>query len=212
MSIPNFYHPLRIFVMKKRSLFSLIGATLLVTACGSNEVQPNNAAVALECAFPDAPTIAAPLWVCDAPVDGVEVCAVGIAKKSIGGPAFMKTMAATDGRIRLAQQMQSHVSSMVKQFIQSTGNGSQELIDEANTSVSKVITKETLHGSRVYRTITSPNGSLYALVGISPAMAKQKTAEAITTSINNDKALWQQFLAKKAQDELAAEIAGMQAP
>ena len=122
----------------------------------------------------------------------------------------MKTMAATDGRVRLAQQMKSHVSNMVKQFIQSTGNGDQETIDEANTSVSKVVTKETLSGSKIYKTRVSPNGALYALVGLSPAIAEQAAKAAINTSMNNDKALWQQFLANKAQDELSAEITKMQ--
>jgi hypothetical protein len=43
-------------------------------------------------------------------------------------------------------------------------------------------------------------------------MAMKKTQEAIQTSMNNDKAAWQQFKAKQGQDELAAAIAAGQAP
>jgi len=72
-------------------------------------------------------------------------------------------------------------------------------VDKVNTSVTKQITKEELSGSKVYKTRTSPNGTLYVLVGLDTENAVQVTQAALKTSMNNDQALWQQFKAHKAR-------------
>lgn len=177
----------------------------LMAGCSSTEKKE-----VADCTFPDAPDTAAPGWVCDEPVEGVEVSAVGSAAKSGAGHSFMKQMAATDGRVQLAQQMRVHVKNMVKQYVETTGAADDETVDKVNTSVTKQITKETLIGSKVFKTRTSPTGTLYVLVGLDKSNAIQVTQDALKTSMNNEKALWQQFKASKAQDELAAEIANMQ--
>jgi hypothetical protein len=41
------------------------------------------------------------------------------------------------------------------------------------------------------------------------SVAASATQNALRTSMNNDRALWQQFKAQKGQDELAASIANM---
>ena len=179
--------------------------TLLLTGCGSDEIKQE----APDCVFPDSPTTDAPGWVCDQPVEGVEVSAVGMAEKSAAGHSFMKNMAATDARVHLAQSMKVHVQNMVKQYAETTGAADSETVDKVNTSVTKQITDETLVGTKIYKTRTSPNGTLYVLLGMDAAMAAQATENALKTSMGNDKALWQQFKAQKAQDELAADIANM---
>ena len=187
------------------SLASVLTMTLVLTACGSDEVKP----VVADCVFPDAPGTAAPGWVCDEPVEGVEVSAVGVAEKSAAGHSFMKNMAATDARVQLAQSMKVHVQNMVKQYAETTGAADSETVDKVNTSVTKQITDETLVGTKIFKTRTSPNGTLYVLLGMDPSTASQATQNALKTSMGNDKALWQQFKAKKGQDELAASIANM---
>jgi hypothetical protein len=193
-------------MMRIEAKFLAIAAAVgLMAGCagtGSKEM--------VDCTFPDAPDTAAPGWVCDEPVEGVEVSAVGSATKSGAGHSFMKQMAATDARVQLAQQMRVHVKNMIKQYVETTGAADSETVDKVNTSVTKQITKETLIGSRVYKTKTSPTGTLYVLVGLDKSNAIQVTQDALKTSMNNDQALWQQFKASKAQDELAAEIANMQ--
>ncbi len=188
----------------KNSLFAVSGVALsvLLAACSPEEVK-----VALDCAFPDAPNTAAPSWVCDEPVEGVEVSAVGSAEKSAAGHSFMKNMAATDARVQLAQGMKVHVSNMVKQYAETTGAASSETVDKVNTSVTKQITDQSLIGTKIYKSRTSPNGTLYVLLGMDSSSAATATQEALRTSMNNDKALWQQFKAQKGQDELAAAIA-----
>jgi hypothetical protein len=42
-------------------------------------------------------------------------------------------------------------------------------------------------------------------------VTKEATEQILKTSMNNERALWQQFKAAKGQDEMAAEIAKMAA-
>jgi hypothetical protein len=177
--------------------------TLAVAACSST---PAKVAPVAECVFPGT-SQAAPLWVCDAPVDGMTVGAVGSAPKSDAGIAFMKQMAATDARVQLAQNMKVHVENMIKQYAETTGAGSKETVDRVNTSVTKQITDQTLQGTRIFRSIVAPDGTMFVLVGLDDAAVQQLTESAVKTSMGNDQAAWQQFKAQKGQDELAAEIA-----
>ncbi len=123
--------------MKLRALFAVATTTLLV-ACASN--QPTQAPVA-SCVFADGSGQAAPEWVCGAPVDGLDLSAVGYADKSAAGPNFMKQMAATAARVELAQTMKVEVQNMIKQYAETTGTGDSETVDRVNTSVTKQITK-----------------------------------------------------------------------
>ncbi|NDY90656.1 LPP20 family lipoprotein [Ideonella livida] len=191
----------------RRILMIATGVTVALTlaACGSKPAKP--AEEVAECVFPDAPKVKAPGWICNMPVEGVAVSAIGSHEKSAAGFAFMQDQATAAARVRLAQQMRVHVTNMVKQYAETTGAAGSETVDKVNTSVSKLITVETLSGSRVYRSYTSPTGMVYVLVGLDPKLAEQSTAAALRTSMNNDRAAWQQFRAKKGQDELADDIA-----
>ena len=189
---------------------SLVKITLavsisLLAACGGEEVKQ----AAPDCVFPDAPDTPAPGWICNEPVPGIAVSAVGVAEKSAAGNSFMKNMAATDARVQLAQAMKVQVQNMVKQFAETTGAADTETVDKVNTSVTKQITDQTLIGSRIYKTRTSPNGALYVLLGMDGGATAAAAEKALRTSMNNDRALWQQFKAKKSQDELAEAIANM---
>jgi len=174
-----------------------------VAACSSAPAKVEKMA---ECVFPGSDK-EAPLWVCDAPVEGMTVGAVGAAAKSDAGIAFMKQMAATEARVQLAQNMKVQVQNMIKQYAETTGAASAETVDRVNTSVTKQITDQTLQGTRIFRSIVGPDGTMYVLVGLDEAGAQKLTETALKTSMNNDQAAWQQFKAQKGQDELAAEIA-----
>ena len=174
-----------------------------VAACSSAPAKVEKMA---ECVFPGSDK-EAPLWVCDAPVEGMTVGAVGAAAKSDAGIAFMKQMAATEARVQLAQNMKVQVQNMIKQYAETTGAASAETVDRVNTSVTKQITDQTLQGTRIFRSIVGPDGTMYVLVGLDEAGAQKLTETAVKTSMNNDQAAWQQFKAQKGQDELAAEIA-----
>jgi len=179
--------------------------TFLLAACSSGDVKLD----APDCVFPDAPDTPAPGWVCDEPVDDIAVSAVGVASKTAAGHSFMKSMATTDARVQLAQSMRVHVQNMVKQYAEVTGAADTETVDKVNTSVTKQITDEDLIGTKILKTRTSPNGALYILLGMDAAVAATAAENALKTSMNNDRALWQQFRAQKGQDELASSIANM---
>lgn len=191
-------------VKNKLYMLGIAVLTALLAACGGEVKQ-----AAPDCVFPDAPGTAAPGWVCDEPVEGVEVAAVGAAEKSAAGHSFMKNMAATDARVQLAQRMKVHVQNMVKQYAETTGAASTETVDKVNTSVTKQITDQTLVGTKIFKSRVSPNGTLYVLLGMDEKSTATATQEALRTSMNNDAALWQQFKAQKGQDELASSIANM---
>jgi len=186
-------------------LIAGVAFTSLLTGCGGDKKED-----VADCVFPDAPGTAAPGWVCDEPQKDLEVSAVGSAAKSGAGHDFMKTMASTAARVQLAQNMKVQVRNMVKQYIETTGAADSETVDKVMTSVTKQITNETLVGTKIYKTRTSPNGNLYVLVGMDEASVQQATQKAVKTSMKNERALWQQFKAQKTQDELAAEISKME--
>ncbi len=183
-----------------------LALTMLLVGCsGTDEIKQATA----DCVFPDSPTAAAPGWICDEPVVGIAVSAVGVAEKSAAGHSFMKNMAATDARVQLAQSMKVHVQNMVKQYAETTGAADAETVDRVNSSVTKQITDATLVGTKIFKTRTSPNGTLYVLLGMDASIAVTMAENALKSSMNNDRALWQQFKAQKAQDELASSIANM---
>ncbi|MGB5520135.1 MAG: LPP20 family lipoprotein [Gammaproteobacteria bacterium] len=184
-------------------LLGVISVAVMLTACGKE----GSILEVTECVFPDATDEEAPYWVCDQPVKELAVSAVGVAEKSAAGHSFMKTMAATDARVQLAQRMQVHVNNMVKQYAETTGAADSETVDKVNASVTKQITDQSLLGTKIYKTVLSPNGSLYVLLGMDENATAEVTQNALRTSMRNDAALWQQFKAQKAQDELAASIA-----
>jgi len=195
--------------MKTRiNILGVIALAVMLTACGKDDALKE----AAECVFPDAPDESAPGWVCDLPVEGLAVSAVGVAEKSAAGHSFMKNMAATDARVQLAQRMKVQVQNMVKQYAETTGAADAETVDKVNTSVTKQITDQTLLGTRIYKTRTSPNGTLYVLLGMDENAVAEATQNALKTSMGKDSALWQQFKAQKGQDELAAAISEMKQP
>jgi len=183
-----------------------IAATALLAACSSNKPAPEAVA---DCVFADGSGQAAPAWVCGAPVDGLDLSAVGYADKSGAGPNFMKQMAATAARVELAQTMQVEVENMIKQYAETTGAADSETVDQVNTSVTKQITKESLVGSRIFRQMPTPSGGMVVLVGLDADTVNQLAKEALKTSMNNERALWQKFQAGKSFDEMAEEIANM---
>jgi LPP20 lipoprotein len=193
--------------MSKKSNMLLISVVALgLAACAA----PAKKEVVAECVFPNSEK-AAPLWVCDGPVEGVAVSAVGSFPKSAAGTDFMKQQAATSARVKLAQQMKVHVQNSIKQYAETTGAGDKETVDQVYTATTKQITDQTLVGTKIFRSAQGPDGAMYVLLGMDEASTQKLTESALKTSMNNEKALWQKFQAGKAQDEMAADIAKMKA-
>lgn len=158
------------------------------------------------CTFPGT-NVPAPAWVCDEPVEGWEVTAPGSAEKSAAGYAFQKQMATTAARVALVQQTRAYVANMVKQYVSATGTGAAETVDAVNMSVTRQISEGTLVGSKVIKSVVGPDGRLWVLVGIDRAFVESLAKQAVATSLRNDRAIWQEIKARKADAELVQEIA-----
>lgn len=184
---------------------AFFAAILFLAGCAGPAAN-TTVAVPTDCIFPDSPKDRAPDWVCDTPVEGVEISAVGIASPSAAGPGFMKDVAAANARAELARQLKVHVKDMVKRYVETTGAADSETVDKLNSVVDKQVTDQFVTNSRIFRSTTSPEGSLYVLVGLDPKMTENSSREMLNTSYRNDNALWQQFRAKQGFDELREEI------
>ena len=130
-------------VTSRNFLIAIGLAATFLTGCSGD------AKVAQVCTYPDAPDVPAQNWICDVPVDGIEVSAVGSHKIGAAGAGFAKQMATTKARVQLAQMMKVHVSNMIKQYAETTGAGDSETVDQVNTSVTKQITNEDVVGSKL---------------------------------------------------------------
>ena len=191
-------------------MFKVVGvmvAAMTLAACSKDAVETPPVAAVPECVFADGSNQAAPLWVCGAPVEGVELSAVGYSEKSAAGPNYMKQMAATAARVELAQVLSLDLQNMVKQYVETTGAGDAETVDRVNSVVTKQITDQTLIGSKVIRQIPTPSGGLVVLVGLNPEQAGNMAQDILRTSMKNEAAVFQKLQAEKSFDELAEEIA-----
>lgn len=187
-------------------VFACLTATSVVvlagcqTSGGQREPDP-------DCVFPQTQA-RAPVWVCRQGTgpEGAAIWDVGSYQKTAAGVAFQQDQAALNGRSRLVQQMRSVVTSGLKQAIETTGAGKSETVDQLASSTAKLISSETLIGSRVFRTAYAPDGTAYVLVGIDEAGARRVIDTAVKTSQNNDRAQWQTVQSARLQVDLSAEI------
>jgi len=150
----------------------------------------------------------APSWVCDGgtTMEG-GLFAVGSAEKSPLGPSFQRTEAAAAARDALSRQISLKVKNMFKQFQATTGIGDAQTAEKATQNVSKQVSATTLAGSKVMKVWISPKGTMYALVGMpDPKAVQEQVKQATKTSLKNDQALWQKFLAQKADKDLDAAV------
>ncbi|RME86529.1 MAG: hypothetical protein D6771_01735 [Zetaproteobacteria bacterium] len=148
----------------------------------------------------------APSWVLNAKSTGSVLVAVGSAKaQSPEMIQFAREEAMAAARDELARQMSVRVKNMVKRFMQTTGVGDAKTVDRVSATVSKQVTNQVLSGSHQTDLWISPSGVVWVRVELDPKMAREAVVQAMRTSMTKE-ALWQQFQAKKAFDELQAEI------
>lgn len=178
----------------------LVGILMLSFGCSSKQVALDGSK--LNACFSDAPT-----WVIAGGAEG-GVSAVGAAKISKAGFNFSRTEALANGRDEIARILAVKVNNMFKTFTQSTGIGDTETVDKVSANVSKQVASQMLSGSKQLNlwVAPSPCDEIYVLVGVDANMAQTAIKEQTMSSFKNEQALWQQFQAKKAQDELEAAV------
>lgn len=183
--------------MKKLMLTVAVIATIF-TGCSTKSefasVAPSQYALEFE---------GAPLWVTDnANINQV----VGSAKIGPAGVQFAETEATGIARDSMARQIETKVSNMLKNFTQQTGVGSSAVVDKVTADVSKQLSQQDLVGSKVVKKWISKTGTMWVLLEVNKDSIQAKLDNSVKSSFKNDDALWQQFQAKKAQDELDASL------
>ncbi len=148
----------------------------------------------------------APEWTCNPYLEG-SIVALGIAQNNAGNDQSMqRAEAVADGRDGLANQISVKVSTLFKSFKATTGSGVDATFDNSTSKVSKQLASETLQGSKAVKTWRSNAGTMYVLVGVSNEPVKEAMESAVKTSYKNDQAMYQKFLASKADGELDREL------
>ncbi len=176
----------------------LSAGCLLATGCSQKVKKVDNEV--LEEEFKHAPA-----WVLNGHAEG-SISAVGSAVIGKSGMQFAKTEALAHGRNELARQTSTKVEALVKNFVQQTGLGDDQLVDRFSKQMTKQITNETLSGSRQKDTWISPSSELYVLVVMDPVVVKEAVKAQLTTTFKSDEAKWQEFKAKNGEAELDQEI------
>jgi len=147
----------------------------------------------------------APEWVLTGHVDDA-MSAVGSARIGKGGLQFARNDAMAQGRGELANQLSVKVESLVNRFAQQTGIGADQTLDSFSKQVSRVVTKETLAGSRQEDIWISPTSDVYVLMVVEESAVKSAVKREMLSSYQQDAARWQEFQAKNGFEELDREI------
>ena len=183
--------------MKK--IFAIVAvAALFTVGCGDKD-EPKPETGLNQC------YAGAPDWVINGGAEG-GITAVGSSRILKSGQGPTRTMALGSARNEMARSINVKVNNMMKSFTQSTGIGDDEVVDTVVADVSKQISSETLQGTRQRAIWQSPCDELYVLIEADPSLVQNAVKNGVNSSYRNDNALWQQFQAQKAQDELDAAI------
>lgn len=182
----------------------ILGAGLLLslfTGC-SKDAQPQERSVDFACKQEN---VLAPKWTCIPEIQGA-YAGVGIAEKSTAGMDHMRRVAMANGRSDLAQQIESQVKDKITIYTGTTGVSTSESVDKSIETVTKQVAKVDLVGSKAVDMWTAPSGAIFMLVTVSKESANKQIKNNLNTSFKNDQALWQQFKAKNALEDLEKEF------
>lgn len=187
-------------MIRQRISLSLVLALcgLLALGCSKNAKRVDNKELQKE--FKNAPE-----WVLTGHVTGM-MSAVASARIGKGGLQFARTEALARGRGELASQLSVKVKSLVNNFNQQTGIGSDQTADAFSKQVSRQVTNETLAGSRQEDMWISPSSDVYVLVVVETSEVKSAVKREIVSSYQKDEARWQEFKSKNGNEELDREI------
>lgn len=182
-------------------LASVLAMSAVLAACGST---PKNSAEELNKNIPE--------WVLN-PVleDGI---AASVCVPSSGHMSTDKAQATALARTELAQQINTRVKALDKTYQERIDVDNAAQVGSTFTSVSKQLTDQSLTGSRVIKTAYAnfdSKNQLCVLTALGSSSTKELFDNIIkeserNLSIDQEKVLYQEFKAQKAQDELEAEL------
>ena len=155
--------------------------------------------------------------------ENILMSSIGTSDKDLPFP-LAKRIAANRALTQLSQMIRVNVQQMVKQYLGDANvENKQELQENISVSVTKKISDNKLVGSRIIAYYRQDDGVVHALAiipqyiiesnaleDVKKATGDQGLGNVIEKSLNHDKSLWEQFKARKRQDELAEEISKME--
>lgn len=147
----------------------------------------------------------APEWVLSGDEDEL-FSAVGAARIGKGGFQFARTEAMAQGRGELARQVAVKVKSLVNSFVQQTGIGDEQTLDSFSKQVSKLVTDETLSGSREKDIWVSPGSEVYVLMVLDPEVVQASLKRQVEAGFRQNSTQWQAYQAQNGNAELDREI------
>ena len=148
-----------------------------------------------------------PQWFFDPNVEG-GIGSVGISKIGKAGLAFAKTDALSQARDELSRTISINVKNMIKNFTQEIGVGDDQTVDKVAQQVSKQLSSNTISNSvqkNLY--INEETEEVYVHVVMDEKKYKDTLKSQTLSSFKNEKAMYQQMLAKKGQEDMDKEIA-----
>jgi len=187
--------------MKTQKLIIFTAMTSLLTACSSTEPEVKESL-----------TANIPSWVLN-PVVEDGIAATDCVKYS-GNLSIDQKMATANGRLSLAQQIETRVEGLDKTYSNRTDSNDEMTTGSSFSSVSKQLTKQTLIGSRAIKSdIVDIGGKQHfcVLTTLSPTATKElfdAIVQGSERSVNpqDEKFLYQEFKAHKAEINLEKEI------
>jgi hypothetical protein len=194
--------------MAMKKLLIIVATTLVTAACSSTSPDvstPAATVLAPECVFKDAPDTPAPLWVCDVPIEGYALTAVGFSEKKPS--STMTTSAATaDARTQMSAYFATMVSDLFSEYQKSlsTEEADKYIID--TDMVRETVTSTTLFGTRVIRTLTSPSNGQYVAIAMDDATFAANQTKVFAALENQDAEIKQLFSNEQAREKLMSMI------
>ncbi len=147
--------------------------------------------------------VEAPMWVCTGEFPGL-VSGRGSYRQENTSENLTFQIAQQRARADLARKLWVELKSSLNDFESAAGDALDARVDAHVQSVIKSELEMPLEGSRIYASVTGPDGTLYVLVGLDEALAKQNKQRAIKNSFRDPEAQWARSEAEKAYDKLDA--------
>jgi hypothetical protein len=187
--------------MKIKLLCSMSAVCCLV-GCGSTSVStPKEELLAPDCTHKDAPTVAAPMWVCDVPIEGYAKTAVGFSEKR---PTVSMTAAAAtaQARTKMASEFATDVSEVMQEYQKSVNTDEEDMYMIDLDLVRQTFTSASLFGSKVVRTLTSPNQGQYVVIAMDEETYEANKKKLMAALIDEDARMKKMFEDDKAKKML----------
>lgn len=190
------------------AMFAAMGISIILVLT----IQP---ALARDCYFFDAPGYIAPPWVCsdlsigEVLVKGYPYTAVG-SEKIIpeAGFSFTRKLALMDARNNLAARIRTAATDEIRRFMDIIVADSSTLIDKYIDNTSINFTHMVLEDTPVIDSVTSPNGTLYVLIGLGDIsqQSRSRLSKAIKSSFKDKEAEFIRELGEKNLDRVMDKV------